>query len=356
MLTIEMLPARNGDCLWITYGDARRPHHVLIDGGFPSTSDLLVERLAADPALRLDLLLLSHIDEDHIFGGIQLLARDELSPDRVDDVWFNGWQHLVDVPEDGDELGAKQGEYFSALLERKRYPWNRKFRGERIMVPADGALPTATLAGGMKLTLLSPDAERLRALRRFWVADLKKKIAPGDLKAAFELLSGDNRYDTDELGGLDVDKLARAKFVEDRREPNGSSIAVLAEHGGKRMLLAADAYPSVIAASLERLGYTPDRRLKLDVLKLSHHGSQNNTSPELLDLLDYEHVLISTNGERHDHPHAQAIARVVAGRTSVQLHFNYVTEFTEPWLDRGTQKKWKYTADHGDDGAYRLDL
>jgi len=131
---------------------------------------------------------------------------------------------------------------------------------------------------------------------------------------------------------------------------------VLAEYGGKRLLLTGDAHPSVIAATLERLGYTSGNPLAVDVLKLSHHGSQNNTSREMLEYLTYRHVLVSTNGERFSHPHPQSIARVVAGRKDVELHFNYASEFNEPWLDPANQKKWKYTADHGDDGAYALDV
>jgi beta-lactamase superfamily II metal-dependent hydrolase len=68
--------------------------------------------------------------------------------------------------------------------------------------------------------------------------------------------------------------------------------------------------------------------LAVDVLKLSHHGSQKNTSRELLEYLTYHRVLVSTNGERFSHPHPQSIAGVVAGREGVALHFNYTSECT----------------------------
>jgi hypothetical protein len=280
MLTIEMLPARNGDCLWITYGSGPHRHHVLIDGGYEASSELVRQRFAADAKVRLDLMILTHIDEDHILGGIQLLARDELTADRVDDVWFNGWKQLVDVPVEDDELGAKQGEYFSALLDKKGLAWNRAFAGGPICVPSNGAPPTATLKGGLKLTILSPDTSKLRTLHAKWKAELKgTKIKPGDFDAAFKLLRDDSKYDTDELGPLNIAKLAEAAFKEDNTAPNGSSIAVLAEYEGKRLLLTGDAHPSVMAATLERLGYTRETPLAVDVLKLSHHGSQAQHEP-----------------------------------------------------------------------------
>lgn len=358
MLSIEMLPACNGDCLWITYGTAAARHHVLVDGGYQSTGELVRDRLAADAALRLELFILTHIDGDHISGSIQLFAGDELSATRVSDVWFNGWQHLASVPEApeaDDSLGAKQGEFFSAVLAKKQIAWNAAFSGAAVVVPGDGPLPTCTLPGGMKLTLLSPDAAGLRALRARWKAELAKaKIRPGDLDAAMKLLLDDRAFDTDELGGFDVDKLAAAKFHEDDSETNGSSIAALAEYDGHRMLLTGDAPPSVVAAALRRHGVTDDSPLALDVLKLSHHGSKNNTSPELLALLDYRHVLVSTNGDRFHHPDAEALARVVHGRNTVLLHFNYETAYTRPWLDSFNQKKWHYQADVGSKGQYLL--
>ena len=38
MLTVEMLPAEHGDCLWVQYGDPGRPSVLLIDGGTGATA------------------------------------------------------------------------------------------------------------------------------------------------------------------------------------------------------------------------------------------------------------------------------------------------------------------------------
>jgi glyoxylase-like metal-dependent hydrolase (beta-lactamase superfamily II) len=74
--TIEMLPARQGDALWIEYGDSAHPRRALIDAGTPETWDVVrpkIEQLA--PAeRRFELLVVSHIDLDHIGGVLPLLA------------------------------------------------------------------------------------------------------------------------------------------------------------------------------------------------------------------------------------------------------------------------------------------
>ena len=33
MFTIELLPAAQGDAIWLEYGPAAQPHRILIDGG-----------------------------------------------------------------------------------------------------------------------------------------------------------------------------------------------------------------------------------------------------------------------------------------------------------------------------------
>ncbi len=55
IFTLELLPARFGDAIWVEYGDPRSPHRMLIDGGARSTTcativELMNARIgAADP-------------------------------------------------------------------------------------------------------------------------------------------------------------------------------------------------------------------------------------------------------------------------------------------------------------------
>ena len=55
------------------------------------------------------------------------------------------------------------------------------------------------------------------------------------------------------LGAPDVQALAAEPFSEDTAEANGSSIALLAEFEGHRLLLTGDAHPGVLTASVKRL-------------------------------------------------------------------------------------------------------
>jgi glyoxylase-like metal-dependent hydrolase (beta-lactamase superfamily II) len=77
MLTVEMLPAEHGDCLWVQYGDPGRPSVLLVDGGTgaPTTTRRLGQRMAdrLGPDHPAALVVVTHVDADHITGILDLL-------------------------------------------------------------------------------------------------------------------------------------------------------------------------------------------------------------------------------------------------------------------------------------------
>ena len=95
-----------------------------------------------------------------------------------------------------------------------------------------------------------------------------------------------------------------------RPSRNGSSIAFIAEHDGKRVLFGADAHADVLLASLKRGPLAQDDTLGLDVFKVAHHGSKRNVSRELVEALPAKRYLISTSGAIFGHPNPEAIARI----------------------------------------------
>jgi len=101
----------------------------------------------------------------------------------------------------------------------------------------------------------------------------------------------------DELGTgrFDIKALADAPFQSDRTPPNGSSIAFLAEYQGKSCMFLGDAHAPVLVDAIERLlAHRGEEKLRVDAMKLPHHGSRNNVSRELIELLDCPRYLVST--------------------------------------------------------------
>lgn len=359
MFTIEMLPAVEGDALWIEYGDPDAPHRILVDCGYKSTYRTIMKRLRSDTAIDFELMVLTHIDGDHIAGAVPFIKDRDITPQRVKQVWFNSREQIFDT------LGVRQAEYFTETLDDKGFAWNTSFGEGVVMVPDDGILDPIPLAGGMNITVLSPGRQQLRELHTHWTAKLDDILKGRSLEEMLE--ETPPVLQPDLLGALNVRSLAGRDFKSDDAAPNGSSIAFLAEYidafdGGKvkRALFAGDAFAPVLEKSVQALLHKRQAmRLPLDAFKVSHHGSQRNTSSELLKLLNCRHFLISTNGNRHKHPDDQTIARILVSQdTRIDLHFNYLTDFTKVWKSARLEGEFRYTPHYPpkEEGRLRVEL
>lgn len=331
MYRIHMLPAGHGDCILIEYGAKENPRRVLIDAGTPGTYKRLKKVIGK--SMHFELFVITHIDADHIGGALKLLADKSVT---YDDIWFNGWDHINGrIPQLA--LGAKQAEAVSKLIVERGLPWNRAFGNKAAVIqrwPVKKTLP-----GGLVLTLLSPYPAQFPKL----IEDWEDEIAAAEKKMR-------ERKSSLALGGgelIDVDALANEPFVSDTAAANGSSIAFLAEYDGKRALFTGDAHVPVLLQSLDKL--EPNGALKVDLLKLSHHGSGGNTSNDLLKRIRCARYVISSNGAYFKHPERSAIARIVKRAGKKELVFNYRSEFNSVWGDAGLQSKYKYTASYPPD-------
>ncbi len=319
MFRIDVLPAQRGDCLWLTYGTPDDLHHVLVDAGPQETIKTLVpvleDRIRALPGRtsRVELLVVTHVDADHIQGVVSLLS----GPGRVKlfrDVWFNGFEHL-----DAPMLGGVDAEELTLSLLQEPGRWNKAFDGEAVVLPDTGDLPVRTLRGGLRLTLLGPTHAALTKLAPEWVEACRRAgIVPGQGAPVRRRSSV-----RDEFLGFNPDLLAQAKFIADRSAPNGASITLVAEYDGKRVLLLGDAITPEVTAGLDRLGPGPHR---FDAVKLSHHGSRRNTSLDLLGRITSKKWLVSSNGATFGHPDPECLARVVVTQRKPTFYLNYVTD------------------------------
>ena len=339
-LRIFAFPASDGDCILLSYGSSPT-RHVLVDGGRNSTYAKLaptLERIAA-AGERLELLVLSHIDADHIEGLLPLLSDGHSLP-AIHEIWFNGYEQLFDV----EALGFAQADRFSLSLKNRGLVANERFGGKAVLARDDGILGAVSLEGGLSLTVVSPDLQRLKKLRSEW-AMWRCSVGPSPARAATTALTG-----LEVLGRkpmppvLDIDRLADGRESADTETPNGSSIAFVAEWEGKRILLAADAHPDLLERNLSRLRSAGETRYRVDLFKVAHHGSIGNTMRGLVRIVDCDRFVISTNGSRHGHPDPEAIAKILkyAGPNLKQLLFNYRTPRTERWNEAELMHDWAF--------------
>jgi beta-lactamase superfamily II metal-dependent hydrolase len=340
---IELLPARHGDCLLLEYGDAGRPRRVLIDGGPIGAWDALSGRLLALPEEQraLELLVITHVDADHIEGCLKLLNHPELA--TFGDIWFNGWPHVSQnlqepAPEraaaDADRSLIQGTEIAVRILGRN---WNAAFQGRPLFVPAAGALPSHELDGGLRLTLLSPNLDRLLKLRTAWEKALERAGTDPDDTAELERRLDGRVAMRGARGGRPnpeqiLSSAALALGPIDGAVANGSSIGLLAEYRGRRIALLGDAHMPPVLSSLARFAQEAgETRVRLDAVKMAHHGSSANMSEALLRQVDCRNWLVSTDGSIFNHPDEAALHAVVRNVPGARLIFNYRSTTNACW-------------------------
>ena len=330
---LTMLPASEGDSLILSYGAneaAGSLRHVVIDGGRKKTWPHLQAELGKIAARgeAVELLLLSHIDADHIDGLLELAQTQQL-PLIPKAVWFNSYDQLKGLASGGlQPFGVRAADAYTLALKAKGWPLNTEFGGKAIHVEAR---PAPFDFAGLRLTLVSPTTPKLRKMWNEWeewrtthatLQPMGKRAFPATLDV--EALSGPSGTDG--------------------TAPNGSSIALIAEYAGRRVLLGADAHPDALVATLTPL-VGADGKVALDLVKLPHHASRANVTRELVGLLDCHRFAISTSGAVFGHPDPEAIARVLKfGQPGAKtLLFNYASDRSKPWDDATLKAKWNYT-------------
>lgn len=304
MIRFEFLPAGSGDCIFINVDNKK---HILIDGGFVKTYNHILEKKLKklnDESKFLDLVVVTHIDNDHINGIKKLFGTNYKN--IVKNVWFNSGTILknyfdsnqvmnkleLDKPQNSsEEVAYKEGIKLEELLDELDI-------SNKAPIKAVDCIPLIDI----DFNILSPDEDRLLALSENWNEELAKLEAKSSNQVSAH-------------GGKDYDKtieeLVSNSFEADTSITNGSSIAFILKYQEMKFLLLGDAFVDVVVSSLKSFEYTKANPLKVKFVKLSHHGSKRNINESLLELIDTDTYIISTNGISHDHPDQEALSRII---------------------------------------------
>jgi hypothetical protein len=358
-----MFPAGNGDAFLIDHCGAERST-VLIDGGYASTFDQFISpeltRIARD-GVCLDLVVITHIDSDHISGLLSFFEKNgpaalaEIIP--VKNVWHNSLRCLS-FRRDGSselnrgdhellrqildagyatsrlpfehEISASQGSSLSSALSKGGYVWNENNGSSPIVAPFELALNPA-----LSLRVLGPTETRLLALRNFWLTSIRRLGVTGTLvktpllEDVFEFLCSYEASGVSDpatiSGRCSIDSELADVYTPDTSITNGSSLSISIQAGPHRLLFPGDSWAEDLELSLSSVLVAPVTIF--DAIKLSHHGSLHNTSPRLLSRIDSPHFLVSTDGEKHGHPDVEVLKAIVdrPGPFERHLHFNVRT-------------------------------
>lgn len=337
MFKLEALKAKYGDCLILHFGNEGAPRRVLIDGG-PAWAwkNSLEPRLQAlrpddqaDRSTPLDLLMVSHVDVDHIGGVIKLFeaikdarADHEAPIADIRELWHNSFADIV--PERTATAAAPAGIELADLNEV--IPSERMSSGARLVLAGikDGRIlrqlargtetpvnenldnglvvaGTVRSLGDLELRVLGPGVDEVEALRDEWNTEVEALLQAEEARAA------------------------TAERSLDRAIANLSSIVVLASVGEQRMLLTGDGRGDKVLEVLARNGLLDNDTIHVDLYKWPHHGSIRNLPEGFFRKVTADHHVVSADG-RHGNPDLETFQQLFAERPRDRpftLHMTY---------------------------------
>ena len=351
----------------------------------------------------LDLVYVSHIDQDHIAGVLTLLdnimtwrvhkyrkaaglsTKVPTAPSmpEVKAIWHNAFSMLLkDNAGAAEDLLAQSSQVMAlsaddawqgiaaghqelaysiseAIRVSRRVagdqlaiPLNAQFDGQLILVRKPAGVE-ATI-GGMEIRVVGPFAEDVEVLRDEWNTWLRaNKATVSTLRAKAKEDAAKIGQGADRLGtALDtyLKQLGSRKAVT---APNLASVMLLVEEQGKRVLLTGDGHADDIVAGLEHHGLlSSSQDLHLHVLKFQHHGSEHNVNTAFCQRVFADQYIFCGNG-KHENPDLDVMKLLLDTNETVRPGIPYKLWFScseaaaPPGAPRAHMKKLtKLVQDH----------
>ena len=265
-------------------------------------------------------MILTHIDEDHICGLIELVESDKSNREKIKELWFNS-PKSIEVKETKDiAVSSAQAVLFHDILEKYEVPTKNN-----ICLVDEKSKQEYLINNDIKLHLLSPTSYELSELRRKHPANKEPKKCR--INKASWSANETNDYRETPLNQIDISSI---EFGKSGNVYNNSSIAFLLEHESKKYLFLADAKIETINQSLMALGYSEENRLLVEFVKLSHHGSRNNINSDFLDIVKTDNFITLTDGksEQNKHPNKD-IFSLILQHDKRDKHINFIFNYEE---------------------------
>lgn len=336
----QTFPVGSGDCITLLLKNDDKEMHIMVDGGLytQEVNDYIVNEFHG----HIDYLIVTHIDNDHINGLIEMLkSKPNLT---INHIFYNCYQRTSDDLQEWDEkmvenvkrvyghlpvvvdmleqkINAEKSMTLAELIlgnEKWKKAWRREY------ITEDSAAIDIENDMG-RFIFLSPTKKALDDLDKeyrtlFWKTLYKQKKE--DYKkeeAIYESLmrimeQEDNKGLYEEPVYSKVLDENALKFYADEKmkglsPANEASIAFIWEHEGHRILFMGDANPDQVVKKIGDVYKDTPKPVLFDAIKISHHGSAHSTSRELVSIADSERYFVT--GGANTRPSYQAMSRII---------------------------------------------
>ena len=281
-----MLPVGGGDCIHIRITESNETYNIIIDSG-PSGHARKFRSLIRsieEANQKVDLLCVTHIDNDHIKGAEILFSDPKFTFSGIDMIWMN----IPDDPDSPTKPAAPDGSRLISCRAACNLLEHIKKKGYQYKAKVSAG--THLQLGSTEIRAVLPDIKRLNAYYEDW-----NKKAPN--------------------------KKARAISASDSSSTNGASIVLLLKSDTTRMLFTGDA----VAEDIQDVSLLYSGEIGFDLVKLPHHGSANNITAGMLQAMNCHCFLISAekSSKRPSQECVNLLGQFGAVHGQVVLYGNY---------------------------------
>lgn len=288
-IEIDFLPVErgnhSGDCIVMRYGNLYegkdKQSVVVIDGGYSDTKDLLKEHLnkyyncIQDGKYIIDIMILTHPDQDHIEGLVKIVEDDDFIIKHI--LTMIPWK--VMSPEwfkDGriteKSLEKKLEDAFKLLTKLVDLADSEEIR-TNIVIPT--RLKNPYHYRGAVFTSLGPSLDFYKTC----IANCDKTPKQADYVPYMESASFSNEDREEKY----IPGHIEWNYEETTSEINESSYIFIFEFCNWKILFCGDVGKKGLKMAIDtanKIGVSLD---DLYLIKMPHHGSRKNVTPELMD-------------------------------------------------------------------------
>jgi ribonuclease BN (tRNA processing enzyme) len=370
-LKLIVVQAQFGDCLLLQSYNEDKNNFILVDGGTSQTYEkdlkFVISKLRSKQK-KVDLVILSHIDNDHILGLLDLFEdikrnREANADELIGGLWHNSFKDITDEKTDSSRLmqklflsnlfsaigldtnrthlpvigalkGIAEGRDLTKIAKSLHIPINQQFGGRLIIV---GNEYKSLEVGNMKFTILGPTEKNLDKLRKIWNDWLRKHLT--SLTKVSDL---------------------QALKILDASVSNLSSIMFMVESQRKKLLFTGDGLGEDVVDVLSERGLLDSEgKCHVNIMKVPHHGSERNASREFFNTVTADSYVISANG-RDDNPSLVTLKWIIESKRKkgkiIKIFLTNRTDKTDKILQKYDQKKFQYHFTFLKSGSHWLEI
>lgn len=358
----------SGDCIFFTIKDEAEQFVLMVDCG--KLEPVIYDYILNDCHGRIDLLIVTHIDDDHI-AGVDDLLRNHADQIEVGEIIYNCYRRSANVAQRAVALPKQQKQLLENLKSElpvlndldehnigargsfslaNTILSNAKFKKIWKVDTTITTTPDIELGKWGRIRFVSPTQDDIVKLNETYLRYFFEKLFMksddkrwqkgesiyeyiiryadiADYKKLHDILIGS------EIISADVLEKASKEPVDTKSitPSNKASLAFVWESAdeSRKVLFMGDANPETISVGLINIYNGISWPIRFEAIKVSHHGSHYNTTAELMRQVDTDHYFI-TGGEEGMRPHKSTIGKIVcrplSGNNVRTLHFNFITE------------------------------